>query len=192
MGENWRRARERAVERLRRHIEEGLVDPDIVNFLSRFNEEKECAFTTSSCSGRVVVLEGGDFFDKKSAVIREAWHDPGECLRGITKYCGARSSEDSYMWVSLQPPILHIVVDSAVEAEEAVRCAMGAGFSRACYHGYRAGGYHVELAAQDKMHIPLPAPCKLLSETCRILARFKERLARLEECLMERLCGGDH
>lgn len=180
---DWARARERALDRLRDHARRGLVDEDIVGFLFELNESKECLFTTSSCSGRVAILEGEDFFNKAGARMLAVWHDPEECRAGIRRYCSGTPSK-GVRWASLQPPILHIVAASEEVARKAASCGDRAGFSRACYKPYRAGGYIVELAGSDKLHLTLPAPCRLLESLCNVLERYKERLRRLEACLL--------
>jgi len=180
----WERARARALERLGEHASEGLVDEDIVGFLFELNR-KPCLFTTSSCSGRLAILEGEDYFDKAGARIVEAWHDPEECRRRVQEYCSLEAGERR---ASLQPPILHVAVRGEDQARRVVACGERAGFSRACYKPYRAGGYLVELAGSDKLHVVLPAPCSVLEGLCRVLERWKERLARLEECLLSLEC----
>ena len=182
MDRGWERARKRALGRLREHADRGLVDADIVEFLLEFNR-RPCLFTTSSCSGRVVVLEGADFFDKRGARILEAWHDPRECRARIGAYCSRRGA-----WLSLQPPILHVVARDEEVARRLVACGEASGFRRSCYKPYRAGGYHVELAAGDKMHVPLPADCNVALRLCGVLEVYKERLRRLEECLLRLDC----
>jgi len=182
---DWARSRASALARLEAHAREGRVDEDIVEFLFQLNR-KPCLFTTSSCSGRLALLEGEDFFDKAGARIVESWHDPGECRRRVREYCGVGAGRR--VWASLQPPILHVVVEGEDVARRVAACGERAGFSRACYKPYRAGGYLVELAGSDKLHVVLPAPCEVLEGLCRVLERWKERLARLEECLLSLEC----
>ena len=186
----WEKDRRRALSRLREHLEKGLVDEDIAGFLAELNEAAEAFYTTSSCSGRVAVLEGEDLFSKKGARILVAWHDPGKCRTGITGYCDYKPSGVSIAWVSLQPPILHVAARDEETARAIVRCAESAGFIRACYKARKPCGYHVEVAGHDKLHVILPAPCSLLRQACNVLERYKERLRRLEECLLRLARGG--
>ncbi len=187
-GGDWRKARERALERLRAHLERGLVDRDIAGFLLELNELKQCLFTTSSCSGRVVVLEAADFFDKHGASMLASWHDPVECLEGVRRFCSYTPGPGRIAWASLQPPILHVAAANEGVARRLARCGDEAGFARSCYKPYRAGGYVVELAGADKLHLVLPAPCGLLEALCRVLAEYKRKLSRLKECLLRVEC----
>lgn len=183
----WERARREALDRLEEHSRRGLVDYDIEGFLHEFNRKGDCVFTTSSCSGRVVVITGRDVFDKRGSSIIASSHDPIECREIVG---GARdpSASGGLTWVSLQPPILHVAARSQEVAERIVSCAVQAGFARAGYKRMRPCGYHVEVAAYDKVHVFLPAPQHVLESLCTILSRYKEKLERLESCLLQLRC----
>lgn len=186
----WSKNREETLERLREHTQKGLVDYDIKEFLYKFNSIGDCIYTTSSCSGRVVVLTGEDIFSKRYAKIVEAWHDPEECKRKITNYYNYNTST-GITWISLQPPILHIAAKDMELAEEIVSCAVTSGFIRAGYKKMKPCGYHVEIAAHDKLHVILPAPISILRSLCEILSRYKEKLQRLEDCLLSIKCNSN-
>ena len=180
---SWARARERALNRLRQHLDLGLVDEDIRGFLERLNQENPCLFTTSSCSGRLVVLEGPSLFDKRRARIAAQTHDPSRCEH-LLREALQPPARDRLRWVSLQPPILHIATATLEVAERIAREAERAGFSRACYKRYRHGGFHVEIAASDKLHIINPTPSQI-QEACRALDAYKRKLEKLASNLLE-------
>jgi len=185
---DWAKGRERALERLFDHASRGLLDSDIQDFLLEFNRTMKCAYTTSSCSGRVAILRGPSIFDKRRAEIVVAYHDPRACKENLCQKLAeaSRQAGGQTVWVSLQPPILHLVTLTQEQAEQAARCGDRAGFSRACYRAYRGGGYHVELAVQDKLTL-IGAECGSMLEACRVLERYKERLSRLQQCLLQSL-----
>ncbi len=188
-GREWLVARRRAVGRLLDHASRGLVDNDIKDFLITLNIGRECLFTTSSCSGRIAVIEGEDIFNKKNARILAAWHDPSECMRHVCHTLEESSPKNSreMVWVSLQPPILHIATHSLETAKKVIACGDRAGFNRACMRPYKPGGYHIELAVSDKLTI-LGGDCRLARRACVILAYYKDRLRRLQDCLLEIKC----
>ncbi len=167
-------------------MREGLVDSDIADFLVALNK-KPCLFTTSSCSGRVAVISAPKPMDKRNARLWYVWHDPDECLE---KICNAiiedRRDEFDYKWYSLQPPVLHIVAKELSIAEQIVECGHEAKFKRACYKRHRSGGYIVEIAAYDKLHV-FSDDCNLLLGLCFQLREYKDRLEKLEKCLLERI-----
>ncbi len=183
----WERARERALSRLREHVERGLVDKDIVDFLISFNNIYDKVFTTSSCSGRVAVISGLNVFDKRGAVLHSVFHDPEECRSNILQALSnaVKEAAGRIVWISLQPPIIHFASRDEETAHQIVSKAEAAGFNRACYRRYRVGGYHVEVAVSDKLHILNPTP-QHAQEACNILAKYKERLRKLISLLLDR------
>ena len=187
----WLDARRRALERLAVHLERGLVDNDIADFLVELNRRHPCIFTTSSCSGRLALIEGPNLFDKRRARIIAVWHDPEKCRAEAPRLLEELSGPPRGMlrWLSLQPPILHISASTSRAAEGIVACAKGSGFRRACYHRYRAGGYHVEVSVHDKLAVVNPSPGHA-EDACRVLEEYKRRLRNLEDCLLNSdLCG---
>ena len=188
---SWLEARRRSLERLMDHLGRGLVDSDIADFLVELNTRHPCIFTTSSCSGRLALIEGPSLFDKRSARIIAVWHDPDRCRKEAPRLLEGlpEPPRGTLRWLSLQPPILHISAATQEAAERIVSCAKSAGFRRACYHRYRAGGYHVEVSVHDKLAIVGPSPEHAV-EACGVLEEYKGRLRRLEECLLaSTLCG---
>ena len=185
---DWVNARVRALSRLKDHMIKGLVDSDLIDFLSEINT-RECLFTTSSCSGRVAIISGKNIFNKKNSKIIKTWHDPNKCLKEIcdTLKNNHEKELENLTWISLQPPILHIVVANEKTAEAITKCGDAAGFNRACYKKYRAGGFHVELAVSDKLTI-IGGSCREALEACRTLSIYKERLINLENCLINITC----
>ncbi len=180
----WGNSRASALNRFKSHLEKGLVDSDIIELLKQLNE-KECLFTTSSCSGRVVLIKGDDLLDKKGASLLHVWHDPSICRSEI---CSALDSVNKYgiSWLSLQPPILHIVTRSRGLAEQIVKCGKSAGFKRSCYREHRSGGFLVEVAAYDKTHV-FARDCRIILKLCDILEEYKRRLDVFGKCVLEKV-----
>ncbi len=183
-GSAWENSRASALNRFKSHLEKGLVDSDIIELLKQLNN-RECLFTTSSCSGRVVLIKGNDPLDKKSASLLYVWHDPSECRSEI---CLALDSvnEMDISWLSLQPPILHIVTRSRNLAEQIVKCGKDAGFKRSCYREHRSGGFLVEVAAYDKTHV-FSRDCRIALKLCDILEEYKKRLDTFRTCVLEKV-----
>jgi len=184
---SWDYERRRALERLYEHASAGRVDPDILQELIELNARKDCIYTTSSCSGRVVHIRGRDPFDKRGSELLWLTHSPSECRATV---CARKqpSTGRTLSWLSLQPPIIHLRARSSEVADRVVACARSAGFARACYR-FEGGAYTVEVAAHDKVHLLLPAPCEVAVLLCGQLERYKARLRRLFECLLGLPCA---
>jgi tRNA wybutosine-synthesizing protein 3 len=188
----WAVRREAALRRLEEHLRLGLVDADIADLLVRINR-LPCIFTTSSCSGRIVLLEAVDLMEKRGA--RKLWvtHDPSLCLDvcnligEITESRENRKLGRELLWISLQPPVLHFYAQDEVVAMRVVDCARRSGFVRACYRR-EDSWYFVEVSAHDKLHVILPAPCTVISTLCKVLSRYKERLRKFEDCILKMSC----
>ena len=178
--------KKRYMERLYRDYERGLVDEDIAEWLFMVNR-KPCLATTSSCSGRVALIYGPSLTSKAEARILEAWHDPVECRRRI---CMPRPLGIYLWWLSLQPPIIHFLVEDLDVAEHILECGDRAGFSKLGYRRHRTGAIHVEAGAGDKLHLILPASCSTALELCSLLSLYKERLKRFMDCVSGYRCGG--
>ncbi len=169
------------LERLLSDVKSGRVDFDIADHLLSLNKLK-CVFTTSSCSGRVVVIYSNDFRDKRNARIIEGWHDPAQCRLNICRYSSFGYDEMFYYWISLQPPIIHLVARDVKVAETLLACGDKSGFSKLGYRMYRSGGYHVVVGVGDKSHVILPADCSMLLTLCDMLGSYKEKLYSFFEC----------
>jgi tRNA(Phe) wybutosine-synthesizing methylase Tyw3 len=189
----WEERRRAALQRLFSDIYSGRVDADLISFLESFNARLECAFTSSSCSGRVALMVGKDFLDKRGSSIVWVTHNPLECREAICPVSAKRGKQghSSLAWISLQPPIMHFHTQDENVAAAIVACARMSGFVRACYRR-EDGTYFVEVAAHDKLHVVLPAPCRVLQGLCGLLARYKARLSRLLSCLNRVGCGSSN
>ncbi len=183
-GKEFSEAKRRHLERLARHMEEGKVDHDIAGFLLEVNSLEGIA-TTSSCSGRVAILYSTSITSKRDARILEAWHEPGECMRGVCRYSSMSLEPMFFSWASLQAPVINFIVEDPEGAEILVECAERAGMRRTGYRRYRRGGFQVWVSGGDKLHITLPADCRILLEACRILEAYKSRLAIFRDCVLE-------
>ncbi len=182
----WVEARRQALSRLKAHAAAGLVDGDIVGLLFRVNSAGSSIYTSSSCSGRVVVFLGRDFFDKKGAEMLWVTHNPAECRRAL---CGAAAEAASVAtietkaWASLHPPIVQVHARDLEVARRVVECAWSSGFARAGLWWSRGGWPVVEASGRDKLHVLLPAPCEGLLSLCEALERLKPRVYSFLECL---------
>lgn len=188
-GELWIERKEAALRRLREHLRLGLVDDDIAGFLLQINK-LPCIFTTSSCSGRLALLEAADLMEKRGA--RKLWvtHDPNRCfdLCGlIAETLNRGGLGRGFLWVSLQPPVLHLYAWDEAATLQVVSCARRSGFARACYRK-EDNWYFIEVSVHDKLHVILPAPCTAIEAMCRVLSRYKERLRRFEHCILRTTC----
>jgi len=147
-------ARKRAfVERLEREAAAGRVDADILPLLRRLNE-LGWAYTTSSCSGRILVAEAPTLvaFTKGRGFRQIAkWHH----AVSTSDVINALSSVRGIAWLLVRGAIIHVAVSSPRRAAELLRIARDAGFKHSGILSVRRDGIIVEINSDDRLDIPL-------------------------------------
>lgn len=180
--------KKRMLEKLENAINMGLVDEDIIPMLRKINS-CENYFTTSSCSGRIVVIVLEDIGIKFTAEFLGKWH------REVTIYevCDAidRWNGKGYIFLMMQSPIIHVRCRDEESALKLLRISNECGFK---YSSIKSK-FVVEILSTEQLHVPLGKDCELWTEKkylerCveianKMLRRAKEKLARLENHLMK-------
>lgn len=106
-------------------ISEGKVDQEILPIVSVINSNTNY-FTTSSCAGRIVVIEMNKPGDKENAKFLGKWHRPvnsttvKEAMNGMDK--------DKLVFFLFQSPILHVRCKSIEDAIKLRNLAVESGF----------------------------------------------------------------
>jgi tRNA wybutosine-synthesizing protein 3 len=134
----------------------GDWDSQIKSLCDRINKSNDF-YTTSSCSGRIVVMKDQD---KKSPNLFEfVSHDPLE-LGSFFKYLPKESAGLNLKFKS-EPPILHVACRTLEGAEDLLEKARRVGWKRS---GIISLGKNiiVELISTEKLEFPLTIHGKLL------------------------------
>ncbi len=184
---NFDEQKARAMEGLRRALEEGKVDEDIITLLEKINA-LENYFTTSSCSGRISVMEMPHFGDKVNSVWLGKWHREvavEEVLEAIGRH------EKGQLWFLVRSPILHVGARTLEDAVRLLNLAIGLGFKYSNIKSVSHKKLLVEIRSTERMDVPLGANGELWVSGDYIerivgiandqLRRFKRKLKRLEE-----------
>ncbi|WP_297420966.1 hypothetical protein [Thermococcus sp.] len=185
--ENFEGQKERAMEGLKQALAEDKVDHDIIPLLERLNALDDY-FTTSSCSGRISVMEMPYFGDKVNSVWLGKWHREvtvEEVFEAIGKH---RSGQ---LWFLVRSPILHVAARTMDDAVKLLNFAIGLGFKYSNIKSVSHRKLLVEIRSTERMDVPLGEDGELwVSEEYigRIVnlanaqvRRFKGKLKRLEE-----------
>jgi len=191
---NFDEQKAKAMEGLRKALAENKVDEDIIPLLEKLNA-LENYFTTSSCSGRISVMEMPHFGDKVNSVWLGKWHrevSVGEVLEAIERH------EKGQLWFLVRSPILHVGARRMEDAVRLLNLAIGLGFKYSNIKSVSHKKLLVEIRSTERMDVPLGEDGELwVSEDYieRIVAiandqvrRFKGKLKKLEEEI-ERLKG---
>ncbi len=187
-------ARKKAfLERLEREESQGRVDWDIAEFLHRVNRHDH-VYTTSSCSGRIAVAEASSLsYSKGSGKFRfvAKWHRPVTPTEVAGAVSGLR-----HAWLLVRGPILHFVARDGKWATAIIGAARTSGFKRTCVVSLGRHGTVIEVAADDRLDMPLVVDGAALMDlgtavdvANEVLLYAKLRLARLIGCLDAALYG---
>jgi len=147
------------VDRLIREGEEGRVDFDIFDFLREFNELSNY-YTTSSCSGRIMIVDAFSLSFAKGrglAKILAKWHRPVT----LSEVLGAINSGVN-LWLLTRGPILHVVAKDVESAMDLTRLAKDAGFKRSSILSIKDWGVVIEIESDDRLDIPIKVNGELL------------------------------
>ena len=183
---NFKNHKEQAVRKMEQAIKENKIDLIIIDLLHKINSNKSF-FTTSSCAGRIVIMQLPEIGDKKNAVFLGRWH------REITKdevFSTLNSFEKDQIWLLTQPPIFHIGCKNLSAANELMKCGIRSGFKHSSIRSISAR-IIVELQSTERMDMPLGnngtrivsnETIPFLVKTANhALKRSQEKLIRLEK-----------
>jgi len=184
--ERWLTLRRKALDQLELHKKEGRVDADILWLLDIVNST-ESYYTTSSCSGRIQVIAGRHPGEKGRLRVLAKWHRP-IAPEELLLVLNATSEEN--VWLSVHPPIMHIVARDIPSARRLLIAARNSGFKHSGIQGL-GKRIVVEIMSMEKLEAPLrlkgsdivsPEKYPLLVDAANeLLLRGKSRLGKLAE-----------
>jgi len=121
----WKKYKEDKISGLKDAVKNKKVDAPIIKLLNAINRNPDLV-TTSSCSGRIVLLEIEK--GKKTAEFYKKWHrkvDPEEVEMALIEHTGKKS-----LWFRLEPFILHVTARDINSAKKFMKKMRGAGIKR--------------------------------------------------------------
>jgi len=181
-------AKERALHSLETACADHKVDDAILPLLTIINNIKGF-YTSSSCAGRIVLLEIPHIGDKRQAKFLGVWHRPIEPTEIQT---AASSATTGVLWLLAQAPILHIGVRTPELAETMIKTAISSGFKNS---GIKSIGKKIviEAASTERLDAPLGRDGVLLCDqnylfllveiANEVIERSREKLRKFEKTL---------
>jgi len=183
---NWPKAQR--MEALSCFMKEGKVDEDIIRILELINR-REDSFTSSSCSGRIGLMEIPELGDKRGAVFHGKWHrtvSPDEFKTALREY------DRHLLYLLVQPPILHIYCRTMEEAKNMIKIGRQCGFKDSAFRSIEAP-FLVALITTEHLNVPLAENGTLFPDDEHVdflverantaLLRARGKMKRLEEAL---------
>ena len=188
----WEELKSRAYQRMLEDIEIGYMDRDIIDLIKKFFQ-LPYAYTKSSCSGRIVVVDSVFPWSREGTMVFKT-HEPikVEDLEGVIE-----KSTSTNLWVNSMGPIIHVVTKDLDSAFKVLRMARNAGFKHSGILTKNEEGWFVELTTGVRANVlvkvnsnividrdKLPLIVKTLND---ILVEGKKKLEMLEQEIEEEL-----
>jgi tRNA wybutosine-synthesizing protein 3 len=181
-------AKEKALELLNKAKNEKQLDKGIENILDLINRSNYL-FTSSSCAGRIALIELPELGDKKGAKFLGKWHRQIE-YNEIKE--SSKKAKVGYIWFLAQSPIFHISVVTNIMADKLLKTAISCGFKNS---GIKSiiGKNIVEICSTERLDTPIGKNgllyCNeqyihlLVDIANYIMIRANQKLNRLEDGL---------
>ncbi len=147
--------------------------------LCRYISKTKNFFTSSSCAGRIVLLDTEKSGGKKEAAFHDKWHRKislKELIKGINK-----KQKEEELWFKLDPFILHLGTNSLENAKKILEATKKAGIRRAGIMVAKEGKFIVELIGSQAMAFPVKIKNKVLVEEEYLKRIVKKANQKLEK-----------
>ncbi len=181
-------AKEKALKSLQEACDQYKVDEGVLPILIIINKI-EGFYTSSSCAGRIVLLEIPQIGDKQGAAFLGIWH---RTIRLQELSNASTKATHGLLWLLAQAPIIHIGVETLPRAEKMVKTAISCGFKNS---SIRSLGKKIiiELCSTERLDAPIGRDGSLFCDekqlsllieiSNEVIDRSSEKLSRLGEKL---------
>jgi len=142
--------KKKVLEKLEQAKKEKLVDIEIIPILDIINSF-ENLYTSSSCYGRIVLLEIPKIGDKKNAKWLGKWH---RTIKTDEVTSASQKAKTGQLWLLAQSLIVHIVAKTNSDAEKILKTAISSGFKNS---GIKSLGRKVvvEICSTERLDAPV-------------------------------------
>ena len=151
MGKNeFLEAKESALNALEKACLEQKVDEGVLQILELINRI-EGFYTSSSCAGRIVLLQIPQIGDKRGATFLGIWHRTIECKE--LKAAETKATK-GLLWLLAQAPILHIGAQTLELAEKMIKTAISCGFKNSAVKSL-GKKIRIEICSTERLDAPI-------------------------------------
>jgi len=168
----------------------GNIDSDIVGLCNKINAMDDY-FTTSSCSGRILLLKASE--KKEPGLFLTVWHKNVDVASFKKSLAKILAKEKALVYFKLDPCILHVACKNLSKAVELLDKAKLAGWKKSGIMANSDKGIMLELMSTEKLDLPIAKDGKLLvsdaylglllEEANNKLRKTKEKIKKLENML---------
>ncbi len=143
-------AKEKALAALDQACKDEHIDAKILSLLDYLNALDDY-YTSSSCAGRIVVLELPRIGDKQHARFLGKWHHPIS-TKDITM--ATTKAKSGLIWLLAQSPILHVGATTDAAADHLVKLANSCGFKHSTLKS-TGRKFMVEICSTERLDAPI-------------------------------------
>jgi tRNA wybutosine-synthesizing protein 3 len=188
--------KEKRMESLDMKICEGEVDEEILPIVEKINSNQDY-FTTSSCAGRIVLIEMPDLGDKEAAEFLGKWHREIEVKEIMDAFLKAK--DNTTVFLLAQSPIIHIRCRTLESAVKLRNIAVESGLKYSTLKSLTLSSKNepvkvvVEILSSENIHVPIARSGKLFPDrdylaflvenANQALKRAREKLERFKASL---------
>lgn len=139
-----------ALIKLKKAQKEKKVDSGILSILNLINKSGDY-YTSSSCFGRIVLLEIPRIGDKKQARFLGKWHGT---ISTNEIFSAAKDAKTGQIWLLSQSAIIHIVAKTSDAADWILKTAIRNGFKNS---GLKSFGkkFVIEVCSTERLDAPI-------------------------------------
>ena len=148
--------KKQALEKLEYAKKEGLVDKGIISIIDLINSYDDY-YTSSSCYGRIVLLEIPEIGDKKSANWLGKWHRKIEVDEILN---ASKKANKDLIWILAQSPIIHVFAKNLESADKLIKTAIGCGFKNSGFKTFDKN-IVIEVTSTERLDSPVGIDGKL-------------------------------
>ena len=181
-----------ALKRLNEALKKGEVDKEILPIVNYFNSLEDF-YTTSTCAGRIVLLQ--DLGSKKEDFHVERWHRKvkfSELKKSLEKLPDKGTTR-----LIQESGILHMVARKSEKGILLLKIALVSGFKHSGFQVFKEPRFLVEICGSERIDVPIAMDGKLLvnEQYLKYLTKLanekflksQKKLKRLEKALKDNL-----
>jgi tRNA wybutosine-synthesizing protein 3 len=174
--------------KLQKEIEKKEVDEKIIPILELINSHNNY-YTSSSCYGRIVLLEIPEIGDKKNAKWLGKWHREIELNEFLL---ASEKAKKGFLWLLAQSPIIHVFSNDLDSADNLIKIAVGCGFKHSSFKSFKKN-IIIQIISTERLDAPIGKDGKffcdnifldlLINISNNIIKRSSEKLKNFESKL---------
>lgn len=185
--------KEERMESLEMKICEGEVDEEILPIVENINSNPDY-FTTSSCAGRIALIEMPGLGDKEAAEFLGKWHREVRVEEVIAEF--SKAKDNTTVFLLAQSPIIHIRCRNLESAVKLRNLAVESGLKYSTLKSLTLNSKNepvkvvVEILSSENIHVPIARSGRLFPDedylsflvenANQALRRAREKLERFK------------